>query len=160
MVKTLGIKFEVAGVKEAQANLANLRKSLNASLEQNIKSVSRITKLNQNVRGELKQSDPDDFIGNYQRTAAAVKNKQYAHAVDIYARPRINRVIGGYFEGIGSAAGERTFARFDNLFRKLTGREEYSETVDLSQRSIDRIGESVAVAMGGGKKSIWVEPKI
>ncbi|MEM7756560.1 MAG: peptidoglycan DD-metalloendopeptidase family protein [Cyanobacteria bacterium P01_A01_bin.40] len=152
-MKTLGVKFQVAGVKEAQAGLNNLRKNLNSSLKQNKQAVKQSIGLNQTVRQELEQSNPDDFVDNYQRTVAAVRNKQYREAVNIYARPRINRTVGGFFEGIGNAAGGRAFNQLDNLFRRLTGREEYRESVDLSERTINRIGESVALALTGKSRS-------
>ena len=38
-MKTLGVKFEVAGVKEAQTSLDSLRKNLNAAIAQNKRAI-------------------------------------------------------------------------------------------------------------------------
>ncbi len=43
--KTLGIKFEVAGVREAQVSLDNFKNSLERSLQQNKKAVRETAKL-------------------------------------------------------------------------------------------------------------------
>ncbi len=151
--KTLGVKFQIAGVKEAQAGLDNLRKNLNASLRANKQAVNQSLGLNKTVRQELEQSNPDDFVDNYQRTVAAIRNQQYRQAINIYTRPRVNKVSGGFYEGIGNAAGARAFNQLDNLFRKLTGREEYRESIDLSTRTIQRIGVSVRDALTGNSRS-------
>ena len=90
-----------------------------------------------------------DYIDNYQRTFQALKNQNYKQAVDIYSRPRINSVTGGFFEGIGSAAGGRAFDKVDDFVRRLTGREEHTETVSLSDRSIVKIGDAVARSLTG-----------
>ena len=80
--KTLGVKFQIAGVKEAQAGLDNLRKNLNASLHANKQAVNQSLGLNKTVRQELEQSNPDDFVDNYQRTVAAVRNQQYRQKIN------------------------------------------------------------------------------
>lgn len=49
VTKTLGIKFQVAGVKEATAGLDNLRNNLNASLQQNKQAVRKSLRLGDRV---------------------------------------------------------------------------------------------------------------
>lgn len=155
--KTLGVKFQIAGVKEAQAGLNNLRNSLNQSWQRNKQAVDDSLKLNNKVNNAVATTqqgeEPYDFLQNNQRTVQALREKQYKEAVNIYARPRINKTFTGFYEGIGDAAGARAFNNIDNLFRKLTGREEYRESIDLSTRTIRRIGVSVANALTGRSES-------
>ena len=47
--KTLGVKFQVAGVKEAQAELNNLRSSLNRSYEESKQTAVKSLKLNKRI---------------------------------------------------------------------------------------------------------------
>ena len=42
--KTLGVKFEVAGIKEAQAGLNKFKVAINAALSQNKKAISAYQK--------------------------------------------------------------------------------------------------------------------
>lgn len=61
--KTLGIKFEIAGVKEAQAGLKNLRNNLNASLKQNKEAINNAVKLNNIIpvrKSQIKQASQVD----------------------------------------------------------------------------------------------------
>jgi tape measure domain-containing protein len=184
MVKTLGIKFEVAGVKEATAALNNYKNSLSQSLQQNRQAVQTVNgdlKIQQSLipspsaaayesspekraaslnprRQNLSEEAPYDYLADYKDIAQSLRNKQYAQALNTYTRPRINTSLGGFFDGIGSAAGGRAFNSIDNFVRKLVGKEEYRESVDLSQETIGLIGESVARALFGntaGKSSSY-----
>lgn len=154
-MKTLGIKFEVAGVKEAQAGLTSLKNSLNQSLAQNKQAVDKSLK---NATGRVttkstatkRTSNPIpipsergevlyDYVQNYQRTLAYAKNKQYGAATDSFLRPRFNAVAGGYFDGIGSAGANRTFDSLENVLRKLVGKEEYAQTIKLADETINKL---------------------
>ncbi|MDJ0903722.1 MAG: tape measure protein [Xenococcus sp. MO_188.B8] len=51
--KTLGVKFQVAGVKEAQASLNKLRNSLNQSLKNNKEAVATSLKLSERLKNSF-----------------------------------------------------------------------------------------------------------
>jgi tape measure domain-containing protein len=176
-MKTLGIKFEVAGVKEAQAGLNSFKNSLNQSLTLNKQaSKESLRQANQNGRIEQRRqmaqsfslapekktdknsrSAPEvqrgevlyDYFDNYQRILAAIKKQQYGQAAETYLRPRANTVIGGFYNGIGDAAGNRFFSQFDAVVRKLLGKEEYRESVDLSEKTIALLGQSIGNSLSG-----------
>lgn len=51
--------------------------------------------------------------------------------------------MGGYFDGIGSAAGGRAFEQSDSFFRNLAGIKEYRETINLSDETINKLNASI-----------------
>ncbi|MDJ0570277.1 MAG: tape measure protein, partial [Pleurocapsa sp. MO_192.B19] len=164
-MKTLGVKFQVAGIDEAKAALKNLRQELNQSLSENKKVAAKTLKIskqtNSKPQSEIgsakvqpqKTSSSDDFFDTYQRTLEAIRARQYQKAATIYGRPVVNRVANGFYEGIGNEAGTRAFSNFDNILRKLTGRKEYRETVELGSETINKIGFAVARSLGKVKQN-------
>ena len=206
-MKTLGIIFRVAGVKEAQEALKNIRINVNQSLAENKKVIAETVKINNQSQAKLNLSyrkaadenskitlenakfvaksnksvssslkvsatkktspntttrlvpqrgePPYDYLQDFQRTSQAIAIGKYQKALEIYARPRINASYGGFYEGIGNAAGQRAFDQIDSTFRKLLGIKEHRETIDLSNETINKIGDSVASSLvidGGIKK--------
>ena len=196
--KTLGVKFEVAGVKEATASLDSLRTNISSALNQNKKAIalyqSDISRIPLSFSSSIKQQKnlfkdvkvstskdefkvekdrqellkvwrirsaskkksgnifsqngslgeaPYDYIENSNQTLGALSKGQYKKAANTYIRPRVNAAYEGYLGGIGGAAGERTFNSLDNLFRRLTGREENRETVELGHKTIRELALTV-----------------
>ena len=207
-MKTLGLKFKITGVKEAQEALGSVRANIKQSLAENKKLVAETVKINNQSQTRLNASfkrassentkislenaklvaqsnkavdskikisatkssiargssgtrlspqrgePPYDYIRNIERTGQALANKQFGKAIEIYVKPRINSSFGGFYEGVGNAAGQRAFDQIDSTFRKLLGIKEYRETIDLSNKTINKIGDSVAssIVIDGGIK--------
>ena len=156
--RTLGVKFEVVGFKEAANSVHLLKQGINDSLAANRENVrvaqkidSRTSSIVQNAKTIVKQkySFDGDYVGNTAQTYQLIASKQYRQAAINYARPRVNAINGGFFEGIGNAAGTRFFDRLDSIFRSLTGREEHRETVELGNKTISKIGLSISRSIKG-----------
>ena len=227
-MKTLGVKFEVAGVKEAQASLDSLQKNLNAAIAQNKRAIQSskslkistskdelkvekdqqellrvwriplgpnspikrfVRDLNERNRNSYVRSiadqrirrvgrfnpfdmslsspafketsnvapepvstassiqqrgeDPYDYIDNYQRTVQSIREKQYSSAVDIYSRPRVNQITGGFFSGIGESLGDSSLKNLESTLRRLIKKPAIQPKLELSDRSINLVGKAV-----------------
>lgn len=150
--RTLGVKFEVVGFKEAADSVKQLKQGINDSLKGNRENIDVAQQLdkttasvidNAEIISSKKYSFDGDYAGNSITTFRYLQNKQYQDAFNTFARPRLNAVSGGFFEGIGSAAGTRAFDRIDGFLRRLTGREKYAELVELGTKSIVKLATAI-----------------
>lgn len=152
--KTLGIKFEVAGVKEAQAGLDNLRKNLNRSLAHNKKVASGATQIKTKSAPKsdsFSKAQGDggvyDYIENHYRTVERIRQKQYKQAFEIYSRPRFNQIQSGFFGGIGESLGDSSLQKLANHLGKAIGSSKTRDSIDLSSETIEKIGGAVGKAI-------------
>ena len=156
VTRTLGVKFEVVGFNKAIDSVEQLKKGINQSLKANTKNLKTTNKLDKQfavARNKKsfssRYSFDGDYVGNDLRTLKLAREHRFSEAVVNHTRPRINATYGGFYEGIGNAAGSRAFESIENSFRKFLGLEEHRETINLSSQTIDEIGVSVALALRG-----------
>ena len=86
MVKTLGIKFEVAGVKEAQAGLNSLKNSLNQSLQQNKQAADKSLK-QVSFRNSIKGRRQEVTKEASNEAISKTRNARFSDSVDASTLP-------------------------------------------------------------------------
>ena len=149
--KTLGIKFEVAGVREAQVSLDNFKNSLERSLQQNKKAVRETAKLS-NIDTRSNNNPPqlkivssisqelsdwgDRFTQQLEKSLSVSKSA---------TRGLFDNAITGFQEGIGNELARQYTGGIDKgLEGKLF---KFFENNGIRQgRFAGRIGSSVAKA--------------
>lgn len=105
--KTLGIKFQVAGVKEAQASINSLRNNLNASLQQSKQTINTVASLDKTVGS--KTSNPTvELISNVSQELSDwgdLFTKQLEKSLSASksaARGFLGNAVTGFQEGVGN----------------------------------------------------------
>ena len=172
--RTLGVKFEVVGFKEAANSIERLKESVNDSLRTNRLSSDEAIRDSRRIRAEQNNQkshkntieqkvgaetlDPAGSISSARDVSTAkehnyldssflaqqqLEKRQFRQLFKTYVAPRLNTVQGGFFEGIGSEAGRRSFNSFDSIFRRLTGRKQYQETVEIGNRTIAKLAAAI-----------------
>ena len=113
-MKTLGVKFQVAGVKEAQASLNSLKTSLNQSLQQNKQAVNNAISLNGRLKFRknkpVTQTDSrvtSENIVRLDQTTISELGKIMVgdgnRSLDPLGNIRRRGLIGGSFANLGSS---------------------------------------------------------
>ncbi|MDJ0591112.1 MAG: hypothetical protein QNJ72_14140 [Pleurocapsa sp. MO_226.B13] len=159
--KTLGIKFEVAGVREAQVSLDNFKNSLERSLQQNKKAVRETAKLS-NIDTRSNNNPPqlkivssisqelsdwgDRFTQQLEKSLSVSKSA---------TRGLFDNAITGFQEGIGNELARQYTGGIDKgLEGKLF---KFFENNGIRQgRFASRIGSSVAKRIKSCSK-IWLK---
>ena len=105
--KTLGIKFEIAGVKEAQAGLDNLRKNLNASIIENKTAVKENLSIlrSDSKRAEAVEKTNQRIFFSYLGLRADVRRETNSMVAETQATLKkqqraISESVNDYFTGI------------------------------------------------------------
>ena len=179
--RTLGIKFEIAGVKEAKDSLKQLRSNLNKSLEHNKKAIATSLNLSNRLKNNF------NYLPQQPATRASQSSteSQLVVRLDRYSLKEIARLgaqdtssdmpdplgniqkkglIGGTFANVGFSIRSIYKGFLESIGSGLGVdygeglKEAFEEDLDLSFKRRGKVtGKTIAYGVSEGGRNIWDE---
>ena len=179
--RTLGIKFEVAGVKEARNNLNQLRSNLNKSLEHNKKAIATSLNLSNRLRNNFNYLPQQSVKNNSQSAtqsqlvvrldryslkeiAKLAKKETNAEMPDPLGNIQKKGLIGGSIANVSFSVRSIYKGFLESIGSGLGVdyaegiKEAFEEDLDISFKRRGKVtGKTIAYGASEGGRNIWNE---